>query len=126
MPCAACLMLWQWSVQMHGMDFVAAIVDVHHYHVALAYHIHGDVGVEAAVDGPPHARPTFDEAWSATDPILELARGWTGSKPSGAAEPYVSRSSSAAGCGSTPTSAPGGPMITAVALDSCTLTALPL
>src|SRR5215207_240749 len=75
MPCAACLMLWQWSVQMHGMDFVAAIVDVHHYHVALAYHIHGDVGVEAAVDGPPHARPTFDEAWSATDPIFELARG---------------------------------------------------
>src|SRR5688500_1978252 len=63
------------AVEMHRMHLAIAVVDVHHRHVTVAYHIHRHIRREVAVDRPPHTWQSLDEAGSATDPVLEPAGG---------------------------------------------------
>jgi hypothetical protein len=58
------------AVQVH---LAAAVGDAHAHDVALDDRVHGDVGEQPAVDRPPHARTTVDEARSAPDGVGEAA-----------------------------------------------------
>src|SRR5215203_3678201 len=63
------------AVEVHRMNLAAVVVDVDHNDIALAYHVHRKVRVQAAVDRPPHPRAALDEAGSAADPVVESAGG---------------------------------------------------
>jgi hypothetical protein len=61
------------AVQVHRMHFAAAVLDMHHYDVALTHHIHWNVREEVAIDRPPHARAAFHKPGPAANQIVESA-----------------------------------------------------
>ena len=66
------------AVQVHRVGSAAAVLELHHDHVALLHDVHRDVREEMAVDRPPQAGPAVEEAGAAPDAVLEGAVGVVG------------------------------------------------
>ena len=73
------------TVQVHGMQLAAVVVDVHDHDVALTYHVHRHIGIQMPVDRPPQSWNAADESGATTNRVVEAPvclrrvegqRGW--------------------------------------------------
>ena len=61
------------SVQVHGVNLAAAVLDPHGGHLAPPDDVHRHVGIQVPVDRPPQPRPALDETGNPADHVVEPA-----------------------------------------------------